>query len=184
MRLVCGCVYAGAGMGESTTDLVYGGHDLITENGAVLAEARPFSSGCAVSEIDVGKLADERRRLGAFPACGDGYTVVPFRAALTQTVLTRTVERNPFVPDSEDLRRQRCEDIFTIQAHGLKKRLAHTRSKKGRAGHLRRAGQLPRPARLRKDDGPDGAAAHRRRRRGHARFRFDKADAHKRADSL
>ena len=130
MRLVCGCVYAGAGMGESTTDLVYGGHDLITENGAVLAEARPFSSGCAVSEIDVAKLADERRRLGAFPACGDGYTVVPFRAALTQTVLTRTVERNPFVPDSEELRRQRCEDIFTIQAHGLKKRLAHTRSKK------------------------------------------------------
>ena len=134
MRLVCGCVYAGAGMGESTTDLVYGGHDLITENGALLAQAPPFSDGCAVSEIDVCKLAEERRRLNIFPAGGEGYTIVPFHCALTPTILTRTVERNPFVPDSDALRRRRCEDIFTIQAHGLKKRLTHTHSKKAVLG--------------------------------------------------
>ena len=72
-RLVCGYVYADAGEGESTTDLVFAGHNLIAENGALLAERR-FATGLTISEIDVQKLAAERRRMNTFtfPAEGDG----------------------------------------------------------------------------------------------------------------
>ena len=124
-RLVCGYVYADAGEGESTTDLVFAGHNLIAENGVLLAQRR-FATGLTISEIDVDRLAFERRRMNTFSsgseiAKGDSFTV-----QLSDTALTRPIGKNPFVPTDAGDRRERCEEIFTIAALGLKKRLEHT----------------------------------------------------------
>ena len=129
-RLVCGYVYADAGEGESTTDLVFAGHNMIAENGALLAENR-FSTGLTVSEIDLGRLAYERRRMNTYTAPANGrFTVYPveFLLDVEETELTRPIDRNPFVPADAGDRRERCEEIFTIAALGLKKRLEHTRT--------------------------------------------------------
>ncbi len=136
-RLVCGYVYADAGEGESTTDLVFTGHNIIAENGAVLAESR-FQTGLTISEIDVSRLAFERRRMNTFPSEGaadrksdplaEGYCSHGFQLAVENTDLTRPIEKNPFVPRNGADRRERCEEIFTIAALGLKRRLEHTRA--------------------------------------------------------
>ena len=124
-RLVCGYVYADAGEGESTTDLVFAGHNIIAENGTVLAEKR-FETGLTVSEIDVGRLAHERRRMNTFGTVeGESYPC-KFQLEVEETVLTRPIGKNPFVPEGAVDRRERCEEIFTIAALGLKKRLEHT----------------------------------------------------------
>ena len=126
-RLVCGYVYADAGEGESTTDLVFAGHNLIAENGTILAEKR-FETGLTVSELDLGRLAHERRRMNTFGAAeGSSYPCF-FRLEAEDTALTRPVGKNPFVPEDGGDRRERCEEIFTIAALGLKKRLEHTRA--------------------------------------------------------
>jgi len=126
-RLVCGYVYADAGEGESTTDLVFAGHNMIAENGALLAETR-FSAGLTVSEIDVKRLAFERRRMTTFRPLGRDVYPNYFSLQLTETVLTRPIGKNPFVPEDAGDRRERCEEIFTIAALGLKRRLEHTRA--------------------------------------------------------
>ncbi|HIY52218.1 MAG TPA: NAD(+) synthase, partial [Candidatus Olsenella avicola] len=136
-RLVCGYVYASAGTGESTQDLVFSGHDLVAENGRLLAEGRPFGDGRAVSEVDVRFLAQERTRMSTFECAAApeevGYVTVPFSlgadAASRETPLTRWVDPHPFVPSDPARRAERCEDVFAIQAHGLAKRLAHTCSR-------------------------------------------------------
>ena len=136
-RLVCGYVYASAGIGESTQDLVFSGHDLVAENGRLLAEGRPFGDGRAVSEVDVRLLAQERTRMSTFECASSpeaaGYAVASFSlgadAATRETALTRYVDPYPFVPTDPARRAERCEDVFSIQAHGLAKRLAHTRSR-------------------------------------------------------
>ena len=136
-RLVCGYVYASAGTGESTQDLVFSGHDLVAENGRLLAEGKPFGDGRAVSEVDVRLLVQERTRMSTFGCAATaeeaGYVNVPFSlgadAALRETPLTRYVDPHPFVPSDPARRAERCEDVFAIQAHGLAKRLAHTRSR-------------------------------------------------------
>ncbi|MBM6774904.1 NAD(+) synthase [Olsenella profusa] len=135
-RLVCGYVYASAGAGESTQDLVFSGHDLVAENGRLLAEGAPFGTGRAVSEVDVRYLVQERTRMSTFEAApapeAAGYACVPFSlgadAATRETTLTRWVDPHPFVPADPAHRAERCEDVFNIQAHGLAKRLSHTRS--------------------------------------------------------
>ena len=141
-RLVCGYVYASAGTGESTQDLVFSGHDLVAENGRLLAEGRPFGDGRAVSEIDVRLLAQERTRMSTFECASSpeaaGYAVASFSlgadAATRETTLTRYVDPHPFVPTDAARRAERCEDVFSIQAHGLAKRLAHTRSRRAVIG--------------------------------------------------
>ncbi len=136
-RRVCGYVYADAGEGESTTDLVFAGHDLIAENGTLLAE-RKFATGLTVSEIDVEKLAYERRRMNTFTApeatpmekvhaIGVGW--VSFSLAREKTALTRPVSDAPFIPEDNAERGERCEEILTIAALGLKRRLEHTHAK-------------------------------------------------------
>lgn len=142
-RLICGYVYASAGEGESTTDLVFSGHDLVVENGRVLADSGVFGEGIAVSEIDVLSLAADRRRMSTFEVAptpedykhlttyfslefdgeGDGDDELAIR-----TPLTRYVDPHPFVPAMDDARATRCEEILSIQAHGLASRLAHTGS--------------------------------------------------------
>lgn len=128
-RLLCGYLYADAGEGESTTDLVFAGHNLIAENGTVLAEDR-FSEGLTISEIDVGRLSYERRRNTTFPAEGqERVDWESFSLSVTDTELSRYIAPNPFVPDEGSGRDDRCREIFTIAALGLKKRLAHTHAK-------------------------------------------------------
>ena len=128
-RLMCGYVCASAGEGESTTDLVFGGHNLIAEYGEVLAERR-FETGLTVSEIDVEHIAYERRR-SAFGAeeAPEEYWCAPFHVDMEATELTRTVPANPFAPVSGAELEGRCAEMLTIAALGLKKRLSHTHAK-------------------------------------------------------
>lgn len=129
-RLVCGYVYASAGEGESTTDLVFAGHNLIAENGMLLAETPRFENSIIYSEIDLDKIVSDRRRMNTFKApdfsVEDKYYVVDFELKDNKTVLTRQINSSPFVPKNEEERIRRCEEIFTIQAMGLKKRIVHT----------------------------------------------------------
>lgn len=150
-RLVCAYMYASAGWGESTQDLVFGGHDLVCENGRVLAETKPLAdAGLArVGEghaavgvsaaIDVQLLAADRRRMSTFETLSSpddhGFTVVPFSLGVSETSLAgRLVDPHPFVPADRARRSERCEEIFAIQAHGLAKRLAHTHSARAVVG--------------------------------------------------
>ena len=129
-RLVCGYVYADAGEGESTTDLVFAGHNMIAENGALLSERR-FATGLTISEIDVGKLAAERRRMNTYASFKQDPEIwrVNFDMDLTKTRLTRHISPTPFVPEDAESREARCSEILCIAALGLKKRLEHTGAK-------------------------------------------------------
>lgn len=126
-RLICGYVYTSAGEGESTQDLVFGGHNLIAENGVILAQIKKFTCETIYSDIDVQKLLLERRRMGTFGKEPEGaYVKVPFRLEVAETVLERSFGSMPFVPGDEETRRRRCEEILSIQSYGLKKRYEHT----------------------------------------------------------
>lgn len=129
-RLVCGYIYADAGEGESSTDLVFSGHNIITENGNILVESERFSNQMVVSEIDLGRIASERRRMTTFNITSPseaGYETSYFEFTdMNETVLTRKYPRTPFVPGNKSDMEQRCSEILNIQAMGLKKRLAHT----------------------------------------------------------
>ena len=126
-RLCCAYLYAASGGGESTTDLVFSAHNLIGEDGSLLAESLPFGEGFAVTEIDVARLAGQRRRTGTWPPVPDGFDEIYFQLDLAPTSLTRPVSPAPFVPQGEEERAARCQEILSIQAHGLKKRMEHTR---------------------------------------------------------
>lgn len=129
-RLVCGYVYADAGADESTTDLVFSGHNLIAENGAILAESAPFAGGRCEAVLDLQAMERERRRLTTFPARRGGYSEIYFDMQLGETELTRKIKRLPFVPVEGAEYENRLELILAIQAHGLKKRFEHTGVKK------------------------------------------------------
>lgn len=131
-RLLCAYLYADAGFGESTQDLVFAGHNLIAENGALLAESRLFDSGIIYADIDVQRLAHERQRMNTFEAKIELGTPMaqPLRFHPGENDLTdRTFPRTPFVPANKALRDERCEEILTLQATGLATRLRHTHAK-------------------------------------------------------
>ena len=128
-RLLCGYLYASAGHGESTQDMVFGGHDLIAENGTLLSEALPFAGGWAETEIDCQRMESERARNTSFEPSAEGYQTVEFHLEPTETPLTRWVDPTPFVPHDQRLRAQRCVLILKMQADGLAKRLEHARAK-------------------------------------------------------
>ena len=129
-RLCCAYVYADAGEGESTTDLVFTGHNMIAENGVLLAERR-FATGLTVSEIDVGRLVYDRRRMNTFTEQDRTVEIWRsyFQLETVKTKLTRYVSPTPFIPENAADRAGRCEEILTIAALGLKKRLEHTGAK-------------------------------------------------------
>ena len=134
-RLVCAYLYATAGEGESTTDLVFGGQNLIAENGTVLAESTTFENETNVATIDVQRLASERRRMSTFPAAeSKEYREISFALVEEETKLARFFDADPFVPSNADQLSDRCEEILNIQALGLKKRLAHTHAKSAVVG--------------------------------------------------
>lgn len=132
-RLVSAYIYATAGEGESTTDLVFGGQNIIAENGVILAET-PDLQGTTENEstgilatIDVARLAAERRRMSTYPANdASSYRTISFELTVEEMVIARHFDADPFVPANPALLDHRCEEILSIQALGLKKRLAHT----------------------------------------------------------
>ena len=129
-RLISGYIYANAGEGESTTDLVFGGHNIIAENGTILKESSRYVNEIIYSELDLQRITGERRKNTTFQPLDEETLVrVPFTIEETKTFLTRTFPKKPFVPSDEQTRAQRCEEILTIQAMGMKKRLAHTNAR-------------------------------------------------------
>lgn len=134
-RLICGYVYANAGEGESTTDLVFGGHNLIAENGVILKESNRFVNDVIYSEIDWKRLASERRRNTTFQAAREPrLKKISFDILMEDTSLTRSISSRPFVPADGQERTRRCEEILMIQAMGLKKRLSHAHAKSAVVG--------------------------------------------------
>ena len=126
-RLVCGYIYANAGEGESSQDLVFGGHNIIAENGTILAESARFTSETIYAELDITRLVGERRRMTTFQTdVSKPYMEIGFHLKKEDTELSRYVDPAPFVPSSDSDRQRRCEEIFAIQYMGLKKRLEHT----------------------------------------------------------
>lgn len=138
-RLVSVYCYANAGDGESTTDLVFGGQDIIAENGSVVTEGKRFDTGLYIADVDLQRITQERARMTTFPdiddTLRDAYSIVKFRfapetlagqLAAEAADLRRYVDPKPFVPSGAAERNARCDEIFTIQALGLKKRLEHT----------------------------------------------------------
>lgn len=128
-RLACGYVYANASPTESTQDQVFPRHHLIAENGTLLAENKPFGSDTlTIADIDVQRLAYERRHITTYPSTSAAAPLL-FAQPLRQTVLSRAITPDPFVPPHDEQLRARAEAILQIQSQGLKKRLEHTHAK-------------------------------------------------------
>ena len=142
-RLVAGYIYCSAGDGESTQDMVFSGHNIIAENGSILAESRLFENGIIISEIDFKKLAFERSKISTYPASAewdysykdsgfldkDNISRERFSLEMGETALTRKFAKTPFIPSNQAERNERCHLILQMQSHGLMKRIAHTHSK-------------------------------------------------------
>lgn len=125
--LICGYIYTSAGEGESSTDLVFSGHNIISENGTVLGESERFKNQMITAEIDVDRLVNERRRMTTYPSqYSDEYLNIEFNLTLEETALSRYIDPHPFVPSAKADRDERCDEILNIQAMGLKKRIEHT----------------------------------------------------------
>ncbi len=134
-RLHCAYVYADAGMGESSTDMVFASHNLIAENGVLLAETELFGDGVAITEVDAERLRFDRRRSNTYRS-HDGVDYLTLYADMqpSPTALTRPVSRTPFIPADIADRESRCETILSIQAQGLARRLEHAYAKKALVG--------------------------------------------------
>lgn len=132
-RLVTAYIYANAGAGESTTDVVFSGHNLIGENGTILNESDCYSIGITYADIDVSKLTAERRKMTTFKT-NDEYDRVYFNMPIKEFKLDRSYDPTPFVPSDPQLRQKRCEEVFNIQIMGLKQRLEATQTKKAVIG--------------------------------------------------
>ena len=128
-HLLCAYVYADGGPGESTTDMVFAGHDLIAENGAVLGESQLFTHGLTTADIDLERLVQERRRMNTWQDRRDSAVVrVPFRyreETLQNFQPRRKFSPAPFVPRDQEGLTSRCQLILTMQAQGLATRLSH-----------------------------------------------------------
>lgn len=122
--LACTYAYADSGIGESTQDMVFAGHDIIAENGSVIAESKLFSKGFVVADTDIKKLAYERRRMNTFTASPDMKSTY-FSLETKETRLERHFPKTPFVSSDKKLLDSRCEEILTMQAVGLMTRLRH-----------------------------------------------------------
>lgn len=125
--LVCGYVYCSAGEGESTQDIVFSGHDIIVENGSVIGESEKFTTGIIYADIDLSRIASERRRMTTFNVSRSSeYVYVGVNIEPKELKINRHYEKTPFVPGNISERESRCEAILSIQSMGLKKRLEHT----------------------------------------------------------
>ncbi len=133
-RTLSAYLYAGAGRDESSQDLIFGGHQLIAENGALLGETKPFTGEELYADIDLERIALDRRRSTAFSDAA-ALDALPFRRVYfdggadrfpyTQVRLLRPLAAHPFVPDDERERKERCADVIRMQTEALAKRLRH-----------------------------------------------------------
>ncbi len=126
-RQIAAYIYTSAGEGESTQDLVFGGHNIIAENGTVLAQAKRFETGAIYADLDIHRLSHERRRMNTYQ--GENlreHLILPVHMEEEETLLERRFSARPFVPDQAQEREKRCDEILSIQSFGLKKRYEHT----------------------------------------------------------
>jgi NAD+ synthase (glutamine-hydrolysing) len=123
-------VFCSSGSGESTTDVVFSGHDMVCENGVFLAESKPFGEGYCYSEVDLEFLSRERRRFARKLFDNTDVLRIPFSMDVCETKLTRAFWKTPFVPDATESAAERFDQVLEIQSHGLKQRIRHTNAKK------------------------------------------------------
>ena len=127
--LLCIYAYTDAGIGESTTDMVFSGHNIIAENGKILSESSLFENGMITADTDVLKTAGERWKSNTCSYTNNGYTINKFSMQPVETKLTRKFSRFPFVPSSKSSLDNRCTEILNIQSVGLMSRLKHIKAK-------------------------------------------------------
>ncbi|WP_058485484.1 NAD(+) synthase [Defluviitalea phaphyphila] len=138
-RCMTGYLYVSCGYGESTTDLVFGGHAMIYENGSLLKERRPFEDNIPIiySELDLDRLISDRRKSSSFKTLigsdenySKNFRTIYFELSFNKlSNLTRYINPYPFVPSNIQTKNERCSEIFSIQVNGLIKRLEHTKAK-------------------------------------------------------
>ncbi len=137
---ICGYVYSSSGVWESTTDLVYSGHHIISEYGTPISENKRFERENTVTfgDIDYERLRFERSTDHTFEECASAYTdrslyrrisIEPLPVLTEEDRLVRHFEKNPFVPSDSSTVDERCEEVFRIQTAGLAKRVVHTGAK-------------------------------------------------------
>ena len=129
-RTVSAYIYADASEGESTTDMVFTGSNVISENGTILASVEYSCDSLLITEVDTDRLERERAARNTYMTEEDGYDYIDIEFDEEETLLTRPIDPHPFVPSDEGRRRERCEKILTLQALGLKRRLSHTKCRK------------------------------------------------------
>ncbi|MBP1557352.1 MAG: NAD(+) synthase, partial [Oscillospiraceae bacterium] len=130
-RIICGYVYANAGYGESTTDSVFSGQRMVAENGKMIGYAAPFDERLVVySELDLSLISSERRNMNTYNStAAEGYDIVEFSCPMRETPLSRSYAKSPFIPEDKVQRDELCEEILTLQASGLAKRIEHSHAK-------------------------------------------------------
>ncbi len=128
-RNICAYLYASAGSGESTTDVVFSGHRMICENGTILNQSPCFQVGLTYATIDVNKLQNERRKISTFTT-QHHYRHIYFDMPLSMTTLENHFDLQPFVPNSKEVLKKRCSEILQIQSEGLKQRLKASNTNK------------------------------------------------------
>ena len=129
-RTLSAYIYADAGEGESTTDLVFAGHNIIAENGNILSQSKRFENQTIYADIDLDRLAAERAKMTTFiPDEELSYEEVEVELEPIDFEVERVIDNAPFVPSNTNEREKRCEEILSIQSLGLKKRLDHTHAK-------------------------------------------------------
>lgn len=130
-QCVCGYVYTNAGLGESSTDVVFSGHHLICENGVILNESKQYETGIIYADMDIEKLTKERREMSTYDNdFSDDYWFIEFELQDEDLSLNRYYDPHPFVPSNKDKRAERCKEVFDIQIYGLIQRLKAAHIKK------------------------------------------------------
>lgn len=128
--LLCTYMYANAGIGESTTDMVYSGHSIISENGALSIESERFSNGMIIFDTDLQKIESERKRSNTFQKSSlmenEKYIKIQFDIKFHDVKINNNISPTPFVPLSTEDIHLRCKEISAMQSTGLAKRLKHT----------------------------------------------------------
>ncbi|MFI3163211.1 MAG: NAD(+) synthase [Bacillota bacterium] len=128
-KTISAYLYADAGTGESSTDMVYAAHNLIAENGTILAESDLFETGLIFADIDLERINHERRRVTTFEETSNDFVKVYFSMQIAETTISRKFPKTPFVPSENDELESRCREILNLQSRGLATRLRHTNAK-------------------------------------------------------
>ena len=128
-KLTAAYIYCDTSSGESSTDMVFTAHNIISEDGSILAESIQKEDELLITEIDVSKISTERSKKNTFTSTSDGYTFIDITLDEAETKLTRYFSSHPFVPSGDEELTKRAEKIIELQALGLKKRIEHTNAK-------------------------------------------------------